>query len=292
MLARKVTELGRRYLPAPLKRLARAAFTRKLAPAAPGARAGIVEDLCFWMADANVDTVLPLQNYFSVLYPELATATRGTLALYDHAGRALGRHPFELPAHGLVKLRVRDLLARSGARAAEGYGTLLCDIEMPDAVRATLDPAERFFFWDRFYIAYEPRGGMPCFVHGVDKTYVADAFSGVMTPFYPPGSRYTWVPEIPVDLTAYARFSVVVVNRTAAPAALTLTVTDGADASRVWDATVAALGAHRFVLRPDDLGAAVDPRDLRLRLDGIPTRWGRPVVFKEFRHGAISAMHC
>ena len=292
MLARKATELGRRYLPAPLKRLARAALTRKPAPVAPSARAGIVEDLCFWMADADVDTVLPLQNYFSVLYPDLATATRGTLALYDHAGRALGRHAFVLPAHGLVKLRVRDLLARSGARAPEGYGTLLCDIAMPEAVRATLDPAEPFFFWDRFYIAYEPRGGMPCFVHGVDKTYVADADGGTMRPFYQPGPRYTWVPEIPVDLTAYARFSVVVVNRTAAAAPVTLTVTDGADASRAWNATVAALGAHRFVLSAEGLGSGVDPRDLRLRLDGIPTRWGRPVVFKEFQHGAISAMHC
>jgi hypothetical protein len=100
------------------------------------------------------------------------------------------------------------------------------------------------------------------------------------------------VPEIPIDLTVYARLSVVVVNRTDGAAPLTLTVTDGADAARAWDAVVAPRGAHRFALTAGDLGGGLDPRHLRLRLDGIPTRWGRPVVFKEFRNGAISAMHC
>ena len=33
-------------------------------------------------ADGRVDTVLPLQNYFSVLFPDVATATRGTLHVF------------------------------------------------------------------------------------------------------------------------------------------------------------------------------------------------------------------
>jgi hypothetical protein len=128
-------------------------------------------------------------------------------------------------------------------------------------------------------------------VHGVDKTYVAD--HGVAEPglFYDPGRRYSWAPEIPVDLGAYARFSVAVVNRTAAAAAMTLTVTDANDAARTWSADVAPFGAHRFDLDPARV-AGLAHEDLRLHLDGVPTRWGRPVVFKEFVNGALSAMHC
>jgi hypothetical protein len=128
-------------------------------------------------------------------------------------------------------------------------------------------------------------------VHGVDKTYVADHGAAEPGLFYPPGKRYTWVPEIPVDLHAHTRFSVAVLNRTVAPAPMTLTVTDAHDRAARWSADVAPFGAHRFDVDADRVqGLAVD--DLRLRLEGIPTRWGRPVVFKEFANGAISAMHC
>ena len=293
MLRRKTVEVARRYAPTSLKRLARAVLA-KSSPEAPGARLGgqgIIEDLCFWMADARVDTVLPLQNYFSALYPDLVTDTRGRLHVYDAAGRRLLRHEFTLRGHGLVKLRVGELLRAAGADTDSGYGTLLCDLDVPPAVRETLDPSKPFYFWDRFYIAYQPRGGVPCFVHGVDKTFVADVSGSELADYYPAGKRYAWAPEIPLDLSAYERFSVVVVNRTGVDTSITLTVRDGADTARSWTEGVPARGAHRFTLTRTDV-PDLDIHDLRLRLDGIPTRWGRPVVVKEFANGAISAMHC
>ena len=39
-------------------------------------------------------------------------------------------------------------------------------------------------------------------------------------------------------------------------------------------------------------GALDEPLELRLRIEGMTTQWGRPLVFKEFADGAISAMHC
>ena len=293
MLRRKTVDVARRYAPKSLKRLARAVLTKPTPEHATAAlaRHGIIEDLCFWMADEHVDTVLPLQNYFSALYPELATDTRGTLHVYDARGRALLKHEFSLPGHGLAKLRVGGLLREAGARADVGYGTLLCDLEVPSPVLATLDPTTPFYFWDRFYIAYQPHGGVPCFVHGVDKTFVADAAGGGLADYYPTGQQYAWAPEIPLDLSQYVRFSVVVVNRTGVETSITLTVRDGADGTRAWTRRVPGRGAHRFTLTREDV-PGLDVRDLKLRLDGIPTRWGRPVVLKEFANGAISAMHC
>jgi len=277
-------------LPLPLKRLSRRLLGRS-EPVVRQRGCGVIEDLCYWVADERLDTVLPLQNYCSILFPTLDTTTRGTLHLFDAGGRALGSHRFDVPAHAIVKLRVSDMLRAAGAPQGTGFGTLLCDIAIPPAVLAVLAAEQPFYFWDRFYISYVPRGGAPCFVHGVDKTYVAHADDRGMQPFYPSGKSYRWVPEIPVDLTQYQRFSVAIVNRTEHAARVTLTVTDAADRTHVTVASVAPRGAHRFALTSDTV-AGLDARDLRLCVDGIPTRWGRPVVFKEFANGAVSAMHC
>ena len=252
---------------------------------------GIIEDLYYWVADGRLDTLLPLQNYFSVFFPDIETSTTGTLLLYDADGQPLGRRAFELLAHGLVKLRISQVLQELGVRAPQGYGTLVCDLRMPEAVRASLDPQEPFYFWDRFYIGYLSTSGQPCFVHGVDKTFVAKIAGGRWDTFYPAGKRYRWIPETPVDLSSYHRFSVVLINRTSRCARVTLTISDDDDiASRLTQA-IAPFGAHRFEL-DERSTRGLDRQRLRLRVDGMPTRWGRPVVFKEFANGAISAMHC
>ena len=76
MLRGKAREVARRYVPAPLKRLAGRAFAPREGRRPALAGRGVIEDLCYWTVDARLDTVLPLQNYFSVLYPDVATATR------------------------------------------------------------------------------------------------------------------------------------------------------------------------------------------------------------------------
>src|SRR5439155_12480354 len=120
------------------------------------------------------------------------------------------KHPFTIAAHRRVHLRDSAVLSALGARAETGYRTLRCQIRIHDSVVPTLDPAEPFYFWDRFYIGYVAPPNPPCFVHGVDKTYVADHGHDEARLFYAPGKRYTWVPEISVDMRLYTRFSVVV----------------------------------------------------------------------------------
>ncbi len=252
---------------------------------------GVINDLYYWVSDENLDTLLPLQNYFSVFFPDLETETSGTISLYDPKGRRLGARSIQIGAHQLVKLRVSDLLRELRVRVPEGYGTLLCDLRIPEAVLNFLDPDEPFYFWDRFYLGYLSKGNQPCFVHGVDKTTISHVGRTRMGLFYPAGRGTTWYPEIPVTLGLYKRFSVILTNRTNRPAPLTLTVSDSRDASRSWSNVIHPFGVHRFELDAENT-RGLDPEEMRLRVDGIPSRWGRPVVFKEFHSGAISAMHC
>ena len=252
---------------------------------------GVVEDLYYWVADGTLDTLLPLQNYFSVFYPELETAMSGTLILNSPSGKELGRRPIELAAHALLKLRLSQVIRDLGLQDAHGYGTLLCDWRIPDAVAERLNPKEPFYFWDRFYIGYLGPTGQPCFVHGVDKTFIAQHRSWRFDRFYPGDKRWTWIPEIPINLTQYPKCSIIMVNRTHRLANLTLQAADRRDTVRQWSAEVAPHGVHRFVLdRRTTKG--LDPVDIRLQVEGMPTRYGRPVVFKEFENGAISALHC
>lgn len=252
---------------------------------------GVINDLYYWVADGHLDTLLPLQNYFSVFFPDLKTETRGTLFLYSCHGQKIGEIPFTLGANALYRLRVSDALQRLGAKVPEGYGTLLCDLHIPEEVLRFLNPKEPFYFWDRFYIGYLSPENQPCFVHGVDKTYILHSGRRELVPFYPTGKGYTWLPEIPVNIELYRRLWVILINRTRTSRRLTLTVSDRQDACRSWSHQIPPFGVHRFELdRTHTRG--LDPEEMRLKVEGIPSRWGRPILFKQFPSGAISAMHC
>jgi hypothetical protein len=94
-----------------------------------------------------------------------------------------------------------------------------------------------------------------------------------------------------VNMDEYKRLSVIMLNRTPKPTEIALTLTDTANKSQSWSQSVPPGGVHRFELTLENT-ADLDPRELKMRIDGMATRYGRPAVFKEFRNGAISAMHC
>lgn len=252
---------------------------------------GVINDLYYWVCDGRRDTLLPLQNYFSVLFPDLDTQTRGTLSILSPQGRLLGKRDFSVGRRAVVKLRVGSVLKELRIPSREGYGTLWAHLEIPKAVLDFLPRDEPFYFWDRFYITYLSSDQQPCFVHGVDKSVICSSRQEGPAPFYPAGKRYRWAPEIPVEMDSYERLWVILINRTVRPVRLTLTVSDAQDRSRAWSAEILPSGVHRFELNAENTGG-LSAQDLRLRVDGMPTPWGRPVVFKEFRNGAISAMHC
>ena len=128
-------------------------------------------------------------------------------------------------------------------------------------------------------------------MHGVDKTHIYHHDSDLPVDWHGAPQNFGWAPEAPININDYQRLSIVMINRSDCSAEISLMVSDTSDVSKIWKADIASQGVHRFQLTQEDV-QGLSPLDMRLRLSGIPTRFGRPVLFKEFRNGAISAMHC
>ena len=282
------------YLPLSVKSAARRLLFKNRHPAHLGLREfGAVQDLYYWVADGRLDTLVPVQNYFSVFYPKLDTATSGSLVVFDSQGVPVGRKEFAVGHLAYAKLRLSQVLKEfgHGPSASPAYGTLVCNITVPSSVRQAIAGSGPFYFWDRFYIGYLSQAGQPTFVHGVDKALIYHIGRVEPDRWYPAAREYQWAPEIPVNITEYKRFSVIMLNRVSRPKRVRLVVEDTADRRLEWDATIQPNGVHRFELTPANttgLGSA----ELRMRIEGMATQWGRPIVFKEFASGAISVMHC
>lgn len=282
------------YLPRSVKSVARRWLFSKSHPAHVGLRGvGAVQDLYYWVADGTLDTFLPVENYFSVFYPLLDTSTVGTVTVFDDQGLEIGRKKFELAHLGNCTIRISRILQEFGPerRSDVTFGTVICDIAVPASVRQVIGAAKPFYFWDRFYIGYLNKVGQPTFVHGVDKTFISQVGRQGFSRWYPAARTYQWAPEIPINIADYEKFTIVVTNRVSRSAHFRLVLEDVADQHREWDAVIRPNGVHRFELTTANT-AGMDPSELRMHLEGMTTQWGRPLVFKEFVSGAISAMHC
>ena len=94
-----------------------------------------------------------------------------------------------------------------------------------------------------------------------------------------------------MDIDDYEKFTVVLLNRTSQTASSTLVLSDTEGRSRSWSDQIPAKGVRRFELTQADT-VNMSSKELRMRIQGMATRFGRPLVFKQFPNGAISAMHC
>ena len=252
---------------------------------------GTVQDLYYWVADGNLDTLLLLQNYFSVFYPTLNTETEGRVSLYSKSGKPLGGKSFGLAHCGGAKFRVSSLLDELEVAPDDTFGSLEVHIAIPNEVLDHIQDQKALYFWDRFYMGYTNGNGQTCFVHGVDKTHIYREGESTPSYWYKSARELQWAPEIPLDIDNYKKFSVILLNRTSRSAEVTLTVSDSEDKSLSWKAKIPSHGVHRFELTGEDT-TGLAPKELRMRVRGMPTQYGRPIVFKEFANGAISAMHC
>jgi len=292
MLKEKVLRKSASYLPGNLRTLAKRLYYRDRHWAHPAMKEfGTVQDLYYWVADGNLDTVLLLQNYFSVFYPELRTETEGNISLYGKDGLLLGERPFSLLQLGCAKFRASSLLEELQVPTDNAFGTLEVNIAIPRDVLAHIQGQKSLYFWDRFYIGYTNAQGQTCFVHGVDKTHLHREGKPGPIDWYKAGKGLQWAPEIPVDIGDYRKFNVIMINRTSRKADVTLMLFDKEDNSLSWSAEIPAKGVHRFELTKENTAVLI-PTELRMRVKGMATQFGRPVVFKEFSNGAISAMHC
>ena len=288
----KILATGARILPPSVKKIGKRLYYGSRVPNHPGMKKfGTVQDLYYWAANGDVDTLLVLQNYFSAFYPTLDTQTEGSVAMYDRSGTYLGTTAFNLAHCAAARFRVSSLLESLSAAPEGGYGTLEVHIGIPDAVLREIKDKKAGYFWDRFYISYVTSEGSTCFVHGVDKTHIFEEGKEDPVDWYGGPENRSWTPEMPVNMDEYKRLSVIMLNRTPKPTDIALTLTDAAGRSQAWSVSVPPGGVHRFELTAENT-AELDPRELKMRIDGMATRYGRPTVFKEFRNGAISAMHC
>ena len=280
------------YLPADVKSWGKKLYYRDRHWAnAPLKNFGTVQDLYYWVSDGNLDTLLLLQNYFSVFYPLLRTDTEGVISLYGNSGDLLARKSFSIAQFGSAKFRVSLLLKELPVTSEATYGTLEVKIEIPDDVLNHVQEQKSLYFWDRFYLGYTNASGQTCFVHGVDKTHIYRQGKSDPIYWYKPGKGREWAPEIPVDIEDYEKLNVIIVNRTAKKSEVTFVLADIHDNDLSWTAEIPSKGVHRFELSRENTSDLV-PTELRMRVKGMPTQFGRPVIFKEFSNGAISAMHC
>ena len=255
---------------------------------------GTVQDLYYWVCDGRIDTNVLLNNFYSVFFPTIDTATSGTLLIHDPQGRPIGTTTVPVGHLQCVKLTLSHLLRdwrRPGEPAPE-CGNLLVTLAIPNAVLETLSEVRGpFYFWHRFYIEYVTAASQPAFTHCVDKTWILRHGQPRAVPWYRRPQVRDWAPEMPLNIDEYRRVWVILMNRTPRPVRLTLTIEDTQDRARHFPATISSRAVHRFELSRETLDGLA-PRALRMRVSGMPTTWARPVLFKEFENGTISAMHC
>ncbi|MCH9021768.1 MAG: hypothetical protein IID32_03285 [Planctomycetes bacterium] len=281
-----------KYLPSGVKSLAKRVLFKDRLWAYPALKKfGTIQDLYYWVADGNLDTLLILQNYFSAFYPQLATETEGSITLFSERGDILGKTQFALPHCGSAKFRATSLLADLQVSADHTFGTLEVNIAIPKDVLEHIKGQRALYFWDRFYIGYQNAQGQICFVHGVDKTNIYRDGDPRSISWSKAPENHEWAPETPINIDDYAKFTVIMINRANRNSDITLTLLDTKDEYLSWSAEIPPGGVHRFELSSENTSVLV-PTELRMRIKGMPTQWGRPVAFKEFPNGAISAMHC
>jgi len=282
-----------RLLPSPLRTHLRKVYLRHNHWANPKLkRFGTVQDLYYWVSDENLDTLLILQNYFSMFYPDVDTKTNGSISVYDCDGHLLIENKFVIPHCGAVKVLTSELLNGRLTSENYSYGTLQVKIDIPDSILDLIQSDNSsFYFWDRFYLGYKNCYGQTCFVHGVDKTdiYQVDDKKGL--DWYTETQNLKWAPEIPVDIENYKTFTIIMINRTRDATTIGLKISDDNDKSNNWTLEVPGRGVRKVTIDKNDINDLM-ANNLRIGVEGMPTQFGRPIVFKEFHNGGISAMHC
>jgi len=249
---------------------------------------GVINDLYFWRTDSDIDTIAPIQNFFSALYPHLDTATTGHVWFYDNTGKLISDHQFKLPHLGFHELRISDYVPKNS------YGTFMWNVSIPDSVASLTEVIDnKIYFTDRGYICFEKSGYQPSFMHGIDRYSVFQKQSKTdYQSFYNSKTDRTWVAEFPLDIQMQLKTEVILINRNKDPQTFKLSVYKNGDSKLLEkEIIISSRGAGLFCITQDEL-LALDSNQGYFTISGIPTPWGRPAIMRHFDNGAISAMHC
>lgn len=250
---------------------------------------GVINELYLWRLDRDIETIAPIQNYFSNIFPELDTATEGTVWVYAKNGKELACHQFSLAHAGMHVVKLSELINQQGE-----YGTFMWHIKMPHSVASSeIVRKNLVYFTDRGYVCYEKSGKQPCFTHGVDRYAV---FQRQETKkyrlFYADKSERSWIPEFPLNQGMQDEIDIVLLNRSASYQSFIITIyQNGGNAIHHAEVKVAPRGVEFFTLNQNVL-SLLDNRDGYFVVEGLATHWGRPAIMRHFANGSLSVMHC
>lgn len=269
----KVRETRRRIVPGPVKRLVASATPLEYFFDEPVAQVYITE--------GDFDTFLCINNFYSVLTPEVPVPAVGELTVRDGAGRALFSEEVRLEAHGSVALSVRDLLAAHGTTSPVGLASL--------QLRPRVRGAEA--------AAFKKMGTIASHFF----TYYLDRSSEAMAIIHPqstinqtPGDvRWPngWRTGQTIATHGLAAVELYQANHAREPAHVTYTLADFATgaplATRSLD--VGGLGVGVATFRTADLGRL--PPTVHFTADRLPTPNGKPLLMRRYPGGRFSMSH-
>lgn len=251
---------------------------------------GSINELYFWRLDHGIDTVAPIQNYFSSLFPDLDTATRGQVWIFNSDGNEIASHEFNLPVHGMHPLRISELVGHGNS-----YGTFMWHIRIPDSV-ASLEVVRKnlIYFTDRGYICYEKDHSQPAFMHGVDRYAVFQEQCMQSTELFYGQSegKHDWTPEFPIQGGMQSAIDVMLLNRTKRPCDCLITLYRNGGI-KIFETTQKLMPRGGAILPlGEDILKQLQDRGGYFKVSGLPTQWGRPAITRHYSCGAISVMHC
>jgi hypothetical protein len=251
---------------------------------------GTVNELYFWRLDQGIDTVAPIQNYFSSLFPELDTTTRGKIWVYDRNGVEIARREFELSHFGMKVVRISELVDPN-----LGHGTFMWSVQIPDCVAKQSTIRDNLlYFTDRGYICYEKDRCQPAFVHGIDRYAVFQYQDTEISDLFYVNTARTqeWVPEFPIQPGMQSTIDVMLINRSRKECSIVLSLhRNGGDKVFETVQSITPRGAALIALNYETL-KKLEGVNGYFMVSGMATPWGRPAITRHFDSGAFSVMHC
>lgn len=249
---------------------------------------GVINDLYFWRTDDEIETIAPIQNFYSPLFPNLDTKTKGHVWIWDNQGNLLDDHTFTLSHMGYYELNINKFTPK------DSIGTFMWHISIPDAVADIPEVKnERIYFTDRGYICFLKNGIQPSFIHGIDRfsTFQKQSLTNFEA-FYTRDDNKTWVAEFPLNKSSETKIEIILINRSKKTRNFTLNVFKNGNVKLFSKSHIApSKTVIIFTLSEDELSLLGNDSGY-FSILGIPTPWGRPAIMRHFKNGAISAMHC
>lgn len=251
---------------------------------------GSINELYFWRSDSDFDTIAPIQNFYSSVFPDLDTSTVGRFWVFNSDGQLIASKDFNLCHSGMCVVKLSEI-----ASPQASHGTFMWNIQIPKSVaEQRMISSSSIYFTDRGYICYEKHGSQPAFMHGVDRYAVFQYPNMESTELFyaKPEKNRSWTPEFPIASDMQNSIDVVLVNRTGDSCKYKISVRiNGGEIVSERRGVIAPRGCALVELDAEVL-SELGGLGGYFTVDGLSSTWGRPAIFRHYQSGAVSVMHC